>query len=445
MIVNWLIKPWLSHIQTHIQQHPFRFLLYLEWVILGLVALIEILPILPTANSFPVLSLSSILILSLMGLRLPPQRQALKILYTFLEISLVALSTLIGNLRLFPFFYLLIVIRSCLIFDLPGRIVVAVMTFVLFQVTLNYRFAEGATRLLSPVLPKQITLISLSFSAVFGVSLVFALLLMHTLLAERANRQQLAEANSQLRDFALKAEVTAALEERNRIAREIHDSLGHALTALNLQLEGALRLWSTNPAAARDFLTEAKKLGSTALKEVRQSVAALRRDPMEGLSLSDGILSLVRDVQSVMPLRPTCAIDIDANLNLPQEVKTSLYRIIQEALTNICKYAAASQVAIVLQSKGSRLHLTIQDDGKGFDVQQNRMGFGLQGMRERATALGGWLKVDSQPGSGCRIEAEIPLSASSATFQAEYGHKLEGNSLGSQIGNDGEGSSTIHS
>jgi signal transduction histidine kinase len=109
--------------------------------------------------------------------------------------------------------------------------------------------------------------------------------------------EQLAIANAQLRQYTLKIEELATVEERNRIARDIHDSVGHALTVLNLHLEVALKLWQSDPTEATEFLTEAKHLGSNALKEVRQSITALRVDPLEGLSIQEAITSLVKDFQ----------------------------------------------------------------------------------------------------------------------------------------------------
>jgi signal transduction histidine kinase len=108
--------------------------------------------------------------------------------------------------------------------------------------------------------------------------------------------EELAVANAQLREYTLRIEELATVQERNRIARDIHDSVGHALTVLNLHLEAALKLWQTDPESATEFLTEAKQLGSHALKEVRQSISTLRVDPLVGLSLPDAIADLVEDV-----------------------------------------------------------------------------------------------------------------------------------------------------
>jgi signal transduction histidine kinase len=237
--------------------------------------------------------------------------------------------------------------------------------------------------------------------------LLFLQLLVNAILAERQSREQLALANAQLRQYALRIEDIATLQERNRIAREIHDSLGHALTVLNLHLEAALKLQQSDPEAATEFLADAKQLGSTALEEVRRSVAALRCDPLQGQTLADAIASLTDEFQRSTGISPQC--HLEQQSALPPEVKTAVYRIVQEALTNIYKYAEASEVKVELTATASELHLIVADNGKGFDRDRNTTGFGLAGMRERTLALGGHFEIVTAPGAGCQIIATIPL------------------------------------
>lgn len=205
----------------------------------------------------------------------------------------------------------------------------------------------------------------------------------------------------------MRIEDQATLQERNRIARDIHDSLGHSLTALNLQLETALKLFSANPEKAKMFLTEAKRLGSTALQDVRQSVSTMRSDPLQGRSLEDAIASLIEGFVRSTGISPTCSIFLEHSIST--DIAIVVYRIVQEALTNISKYAAATEVQIQLQATAAELYVRIQDNGKGFNLDENSSGFGLQGMRERTLALGGQLAIDSAPGDGCRITAKFSL------------------------------------
>lgn len=389
--------------------HPFRFLLYLEWILLAIAVLTAMLPS-PSprfANRVPELAIFGLTIFGLMGLRLPTNNNIVKILYTAIEILLLLLTGTYGGrtARLFPFLYIILVTRSCLIFQQLGRLVVTCLSFILFLLTLNYRSPKFP---LPPQAQERFWFFTLSLVLLFGLSLVFVLLLMNTALSERQSREKLAIANEKLRQYALKIQNQATLEERNRIAREIHDSLGHSLTALNLQLETAVKLFPSNPTKAQTFLARAKELGSKALQDVRQSVSTMRNHPLQEQSLEQAIGILAEDFHRSNGVLPIYQINLD--YPLPTEVSTAIYRIIQESLTNISKYATASVVKLELTMTAETLRLIVQDNGRGFDVQQNTTGFGLQSMRDRTLGLGGELKINSAHGCGCEIIVDIPLS-----------------------------------
>jgi signal transduction histidine kinase len=228
---------------------------------------------------------------------------------------------------------------------------------------------------------------------------------MNTIVSERQSREKLAAANQKLQQYAIKVEYQATLEERNRIAREIHDSLGHSLTALNLQLETALKLSQSNPVKAQDFLVRAKELGSKALQDVRHSVSALRLHPWQGESLEHAIVVLLQDVERATNVKPQYLINLKTPLS--NELSIAIYRIIQESLTNICKYANATKIDVQLLSNDFKLNLTIQDNGIGFDLNQATKGFGLHSMRQRTEALGGNFYIETSPNNGCKIQIVI--------------------------------------
>lgn len=231
-------------------------------------------------------------------------------------------------------------------------------------------------------------------------------------------RQQLQDRNSQLQKtetelcrslqqaHALnqRIEQLAAIAERNRIARDIHDSLGHALVALNMQMEMALDLWEESPGEARTLLQEAKESGSQALRSVRESVAEIRVDPLQGQPLAEKLTQLTQNFQHTSGTAVQCQLDIPP---LSQAISTAIYRVVQEGLTNIQKHAEATEVSLCLQSTEAGLIMTLQDNGKGFAIDANRRGFGLQGMQERVVALGGDLQIVSQPQRGCQITARF--------------------------------------
>ncbi|MBN3909567.1 MAG: sensor histidine kinase [Nostoc sp. NMS1] len=411
-----------------IKKHPFPSLLYLEWILLAITALTAVIP--PPLRRFrpkppelticglfpdlsicdllPELSIYSLILFALMGLRLPRSNQIYKVIYTVIEVLLILITGLFGERfsRLFPFLYIILVTRSCLVFNLPGRLFVTSLSFVLFLLTtqLKYQLFNLQT---SPQAQEKFRFLILNSSLVFGLSLVFVLLMMNAVLSERHSREKLAIANEKLREYAMRIENQATLEERNRIAREIHDSLGHSLTALNLQLETALKLWQSNPGKAETFLATAKELGSKALKDVRQSVSTMRSNPLQEQSLERAIASLLENFHRSNGILPIYQINLE--YSLPPEINTAIYRITQESLTNITKYAYATEIKLELATARGNLRLIIQDNGRGFDLGQNTTGFGLHSMRDRTLALGGEFNINSAPGSGCKITVNIPL------------------------------------
>jgi len=215
-------------------------------------------------------------------------------------------------------------------------------------------------------------------------------------------------AREQMRQHILQIENLAALQERQRIARDIHDSLGNALTTLNIQLQTAQKLWHLDPALAEKFLAQAQVLGAIAIQEVRQSVNSMREIAPPEQSFIDMIGSLVQNFYQTTGVLPST--NINLSKSLPTEVTTTLYRIIQESLTNICKYALATNVEIDLCHTSSIVRLLILDNGKGFSLSEKTTGFGLQGMQERVEALKGNFNLDSEPGLGCLITIYLPLS-----------------------------------
>ncbi|MGJ5673848.1 MAG: sensor histidine kinase [Nostochopsis sp.] len=358
-----------------------------------------------------------------MGLKLPSKNILSKVLYTGLGFCLILLANIIDgrNLGFPPSLLLILVIRSCLVFGLIGRLLVAGLAFISFVLTSllvqDINFVSPAKPhpapmmfLQRPLTPDEVKSIvwSLKFHSglMFALVLVFVLLLINALLAERKSREKLAIAHQQLRQYALRIEDQATLQERNRIAREIHDALGHSLTAQSIQLENALLFLQLNIDKARSFLLEAKQLGSNALREVRQSVATLRSQTLQGQSLESAIARLLTDFQRRTGIIPDQEIYLP--LQLSNEVSTTVYRIVQEALTNISKHGAATEVRIELQTSDNSLYLQLCDNGKGFNPDQNTTGFGIQGMRERTLALGGQFHIVSKPGNGCCITAILP-------------------------------------
>ena len=202
----------------------------------------------------------------------------------------------------------------------------------------------------------------------------------------------------------------ARAEERTRIAREIHDTLAQGLTAIALNIEGAMHRLESHPDQARERLERALAMARENLEEARRSVLDLRGAArLEGKPLAEALAGLVRSFTSDtgVPVQ----VQATNSERLPMRVESELFRIAQEALTNVRKHAHATSAEIRLRRHGGRVSLTISDDGRGFSPsRRNSDGHGLVGMRERAKLLGGRLQVSSALGKGTRIVATVPLN-----------------------------------
>jgi two-component system NarL family sensor kinase len=198
-----------------------------------------------------------------------------------------------------------------------------------------------------------------------------------------------------------------ALEERNRLARELHDTLAQGLTAISLQLESADALLEDNAYTGRahDALHQALALTRANLEEVRRSVLDLRAAPLEGRTLVQALADLA--FQSAVPTTFTLRGD---ERPLPLRLETGIYRIAQEALRNVERHANATHAHIELILTPDELHLLVEDDGEGFDVTAVEKGrFGLIGMSERARLLGGRLEINTAPQTGTQLQVVTQL------------------------------------
>jgi len=211
--------------------------------------------------------------------------------------------------------------------------------------------------------------------------------------------------------FARSVQV-GALEERNRLAREIHDTLAQGLAAIALQLETADALLETGAAQeqARQPVRQALDLAHANLEEARRSVLDLRAAPLEDLPLGEALTALAEERAAKGNFRAKVYVK-GSRSPLPLRIETGLYRIAQEALTNIARHAGASKVSLCLVRLPDRVQFTVEDDGRGFDVSEVPANcYGLKGMNERVRLLGGSLELQSSPGAGVCLTVIIPLA-----------------------------------
>jgi two-component system NarL family sensor kinase len=207
----------------------------------------------------------------------------------------------------------------------------------------------------------------------------------------------------------------ATIEERNRLAREIHDTLAQGLAAITLQLETADALSGSRPEGSLKAIRRALSLARSNLEEARRSVMDLRAAPLQNRNLPEALTALASgrcdgDATSVQfSYFPENAFPPF----LPARLEEGIYRIAQEALANACRHASARRIDITLTVGEQHLGLVVQDDGRGFDPDQvtGAVGeghFGLAGMVERAKLLGGTICIQSEPGAGTSISVSVP-------------------------------------
>jgi signal transduction histidine kinase len=421
------------------KHHPFRFLLQFEWGLLALTALGELFRIPPLRiltigiPREPGLNVAIVMIMAFMGLQIPTENRRDQWLYTALMMGLMAIAMLGTGMQLFPLLGVVFVMRTGLMFSttvhrwLTGGMFLATGGVQIYHAMTmqSTRWGQMAMRRaergplrsafrgemptpdMGDFFASRFWMTSLSSVILLGLVLLFIQVLISALLSERKSREALSQANQQLREYALRVEDLATVQERDRISREIHDSLGHSLTVSNLHLEAGLRLWDSDPVEAKELIHEAKQQGSAALQAVRHSVSNLRSDPLKNMSLVTLIETLVQDWQRSTQIIPN--IQIQLLSTLPESIKVTVYRILQESLTNIMKYAKATAVEILIQQDRDGIQLWVQDNGVGFVRSQTQTGFGLQGMQERSIAVGGILTIETAPGSGCSIDLKIPM------------------------------------
>jgi signal transduction histidine kinase len=221
---------------------------------------------------------------------------------------------------------------------------------------------------------------------------------------QREQRQHLTEANQRLAQYASTLEQLTISRERNRMARELHDVLAHTLSGVAVELEGLRAVINVDPERSQALLNHSLQAIREGLSETRRALQELRAQPLEDLGLAFAVRALAEAVAGRAGFQLELEIDDDLGDFTPSE-QQAIYRIAQEALTNVAEHAQASRVQVRLHQNGSRLALEIVDDGRGFDPDQpsSEYQYGLLGIRERVDMMGGSLSVESQPGEGTKI------------------------------------------
>lgn len=221
--------------------------------------------------------------------------------------------------------------------------------------------------------------------------------------------QRLHESRGLLLDQFLSAQE----DERRRITADLHDGLGQNLTTMLLRL--SVLADSATTAAVRENAAALRAIASSSLAEIRELVRETRPPALDDLGLAAALERQLADLAAATGIAATFSWPDGEGRRFTPEIETAVYRVVQEAVTNAARHAAAGRIEVVLAATPQILTATVRDDGRGFDVraalQPARQPFGLLGMRERVAVFGGSVDVTSEPGRGTVVEARIPLAA----------------------------------
>ena len=387
---------------------------YVEWVILIVIFLLLIfitsLPIdNPTEYPQPLipsnLAFVSLAVCTVLSFIFPLNRPLWqRRVYVLAEMSLILPCYLMGwELDILLFLY---IAKSCFLLKRPKDVIITAtiscFTAIAFAVYgLIYRF-EGikdywishADKLLTierMVLPSLVPSLGVYF-----ITSVFVIMFCYVALAEQKSRRKAEKLTQEV-------EALASKLERHRIARDIHDSLGHSLTTLDVQLELATTLAKRQPENAVQTLDTCKQLSSQCLVEVRRAVRTMRDSTF---NLNEALQNLVQQVEQNQNLQICMEMKLP---NLPLQTAHQLYCIVQEGLTNIQKHASASKVTLQGETRFNNIVLEIIDNGKGFNPDYPHAGFGLKGMQERVDVLAGEMIIKSRETKGTCIQVIIPF------------------------------------
>lgn len=322
-------------------------------------------------------------------------------IYIALEVGLAGIAIASGVELSFVLYLLLI--KACFLLSRREVIVTNIMGGVVWLASFAWLYPSLIQRQLpefdSVTLQSSLYTTLLHALLYYASASIFVILLGFVIVAERESRQR-AEALSQ------EVEVLGAKLERLRIAREIHDSLGHTLTSLGVQLEVAQKLRDRDLVKSFHSVDNAALLANQCLQDVRQLVQTMRWQ--SGFDLNEALREQAEQIR-----QQGVVTQIDLSLPaLSLQSSYQLYCILKEGLINVQKHAKATQVTLRGVVDSDTIVVTLQDNGQGFDLEQSWAGCGLQGMQERAELLGGTLRMSTGSNQGTQIKIVMPYDSS---------------------------------
>jgi signal transduction histidine kinase len=337
-------------------------------------------------------------ILSALSIHWPEQQlPRRRLVFALAELFLLTVAAVLGTYRFIWPLYLVLIARAALIVDKKDLWLVVSMSCLSQAV---WYFLKA---LISVPLQSWTTMVVTGVISSFMMTTSSCVLVVVVawLMRSLVNEQRLRTETERL---SRENELMAAELERTRIAREIHDTLGHSLTSLKIQLELAGRLLDSGDAQARDVVSQAEDLAVRSLTDTRVALQSIRNNDF---NFEQAVDELTRN------MRASGAVTLHVNIQPPvmsNAISYQLYRVIQECLTNTLKHAQATDVFVTLHGAAEAVELEVRDNGKGFDPSAAVDGFGLRGLKERIASLKGSVNVNSKTEEGTQVSVKVPLS-----------------------------------
>lgn len=317
------------------------------------------------------------------------------------ELVLIAIASFLGTHRVYRYLYFIVIGKAALLLNQISLLVV-----VLVALTQQIAFVEEIKQtplrnaLMFPTVLGRHSVTLIEYVIYFALSLLLVLFISMLLRSEQESRRQAEQ-------LKLEMDSISMTLERERIARDIHDSLGHALIGLNVQLQVAQKLQDTDPTKSHAAISLARGFAARAVADVRRAVRAVRDSYFD-------FPAAVKELVETIEASGNCQVNVALDwLELPPQVSHNLFFLIQEGLTNIQRHARATTVDLQLHLSDQIL-LRIRDNGIGFSREDTVPGFGIRGMEERVASLGGQVTIATASGEGTDISITIPLSATLA-------------------------------
>jgi signal transduction histidine kinase len=359
------------------------------------------------------LPLSIILVLSAVLRRWvllrPGVPKALADLTIVLDLVIIYFISLSDMSRVSEIYFYILIIEA--VFHFPIRLGVASAVVIYFEYVFirfvrynKWNFFDF--NYFSPAIYENALYFIFVFLIVFTAKRQFAQsqTLSRTMAELEMRTRQYGETNQKLQDTLIKLEEMTVLKERNRIAREIHDTVGHTLTTVLIEIEAGKRLVSKDPDLAIEKLDLAQEQIRKGLDDIRHSVHTLK-DGSDLLTLVPALKSLISDTERHAGVK--IDFDYDSDLPITEAQSKVLFSALQEGLTNGIRHGGCSSFRFTLKRSDDKIRFTLKDDGRGCDDVSP--GFGLNAMRERVIALGGVLDIESRAGEGFCLNITIPI------------------------------------